>query len=37
MKQEEFDKELEKFRNAKSKYEKATLELVKMQKIDNIK
>jgi hypothetical protein len=37
IKQEEFDKELEKFRNAKSKYEKATLELVKMQKIDNIK
>jgi hypothetical protein len=31
--QEEFDKEVQKFRDAKTKYEKATLELVKMQQI----
>ena len=32
--QEEFDKEVKKFRDAKAKYEKATLELVKMQKLN---
>jgi len=32
--QEEFDKEVEKFRKAKAKYEKATLELVKMQQLN---
>ena len=32
--QEELDKEIEKFRNAKAKYEKATLELVKMQQLN---
>lgn len=32
--QEEFDKEVQKFRDAKAKYEKATLELVKMQKLN---
>jgi hypothetical protein len=32
--QEELDKEVEKFRNAKTKYEKATLELVKMQQLN---
>jgi hypothetical protein len=31
--QEEFDKEVQKFRDAKAKYEKATLELVKIQQI----
>ena len=31
--QEELDKEVEKFRNAIAKYEKATLELVKMQQL----
>jgi hypothetical protein len=32
--QEELDKEVENFRNAKAKYEKATLELVKMQSLN---
>ena len=32
--QEELDKEIEKFINAKAKYEKATLELVKMQQLN---
>lgn len=32
--QEELDKEIEKFRDAKAKYEKATLELVKMQQLN---
>ena len=32
--QEELDKEVQKFRDAKAKYEKATLELVKMQQIN---
>ena len=31
--QEEYEKEVQKFRDAKEKYEKATLELVKLQKI----
>jgi hypothetical protein len=31
--QEELDKEVEKFRKAKAKYEKATLELIKMQQL----
>lgn len=30
----EFDKEIEKFRDAKTKYEKATLEIVKMQQLN---
>jgi hypothetical protein len=32
--QEELDKEVEKFRKAKAKYEKATLELIKMQQLN---
>lgn len=32
--QEELDKEVQKFRDAKAKYEKATLELVKMQQLN---
>ena len=32
--QEEFDKEVQKFRDAKAKYEKATLEIVKMQQLN---
>lgn len=34
--QEEFDKEVQNFRDAKAKYEKATLEIVKMQQINKI-
>ena len=33
LKQEELDKEVKKFRNAKEKYEKATIEIVKIQKL----
>ena len=32
--QEEFDKEVQNFRDAKAKYEKATIEIVKMQQLN---
>lgn len=34
LKQEEYDKEVQMFRDAKAKYQKATLEIVKLQSLD---